>query len=145
MGAGFRFAGSTMTRVSIGASMKILNSSETKKVYAIRVGNIVEIRVSSRPIRKLVSSLTQLVEKDKYEYEQPKDPNGYPMMVIRKVKVPFVMKQVYFVGGTLIGSIKSPNFERAMGMLKVLPKDTPVELNREQSEKILAYDWEKRV
>lgn len=102
--------------------------SQDRKVYAIRVGEFVELRSAKNGITIKTSKLTRKANETDYDY-------GYQG---KKV----VLKQVFFVGGVVLGYTRLTNFARRFN--KAVPKDKLVELSPIQAASVLDPAWRKK-
>jgi hypothetical protein len=110
-----------------------------KNIYAIRFGGHIELRVGSiAPITK-VSKLTKMISVAVTRFEYL--PSG---VKIHYDKVPnkLVLKQVFFVGGKVMGYMRATDFEREF-KLKV-GKDKMVRLDAEQAKIIRSGPWRRK-
>ena len=115
-------------------------NTQPKNVYAVRTGEFVEFRASRTPLKVRVSKLTRTVmfkEGDIIGY----DSWAYPIYATKDGKRKITFKQVFFVGGTVIGYTKASKFVRLF--VRGIPKDTPVQLPDHHAANMLKPAWRR--
>lgn len=114
-----------------------LRTEQSKLVFAIKVGDHVELRTAREPLKARVSKWHKqrkykrgvFDDLGRYRYEDS----------VRTV----VLKQVFFIGGKVVGYVPLKTFELMFGPIKV-PKDKAVQLEGMNAENVLNPAWRRR-
>lgn len=113
-----------------------------KAVYAIMGTELVELRTAASPPKAIVSQLTRtlIATKKMIVFNGPEDFVGH--QVLKGEKYTKVFRQVYFMGGTVVGYMPLYKFARAFG--KYLKRDTILALNPTASTLVRSPKWRKQ-
>lgn len=118
------FTQGSINRGSVKKDLKL-------RYWAVRLGDLVELRVwSKRPV-KVTSSLTKKIVKDSWEYKCLPNGSFEQKKVQRESK--FVLKQVVYIGGKPLGVVKARDIAYD---LKV-PVDGRVEIDKKTKDSLL--------
>lgn len=127
----------------IGITMKTY-TPDSCRVYAIRVGTVIEFRVSQSPLKVKFSSLTRTIKcpKELIRYAPiAKHPFYAPVYSVGEKRL--TLKQVTYTGGKVLGCCKATAFQRLLG-LPLVKSDDCVRLPMEQAALVLSKDWRRK-
>lgn len=112
-------------------------------IYAIRVSDHVELRATREGLRAIVSKLTTFKRVKKNEWvDDPDDTWDGGYYAKKDSKIPFVLKQTFFVGGSVVGYLTIYKFTRLFK--RTVPRDKPVKMTPLESTAILSAVWRKK-
>lgn len=106
--------------------------TENLNVYAVRLGNWVELRATKGTIKRLVTSTTKITTQKKQVGHKPITPSAannwqYYEFLYEEEKVPVTIRSVTHVGGRVITTIPLKTFGSLTG--QIIRKDGAVKLN----------------
>lgn len=111
----------------------------SRRVYAIRVGDFIELRASLETPRAKTSKLTKTILL-KAGHDDPLNPW---LFIEKDRKRKFVLKQTFYVGGTVLGYVKLTTFSRLFD--KIVPKkDELIELSTTHALNVLSPRWRRK-
>lgn len=84
---------------------------KTCNYYAVRFGNVVEIRAALKPPKAIVSKLTKTVMVEESVYVPAKNGEWYGKFVLKQVPKKVILSQTFYDGGRVLGVVKLNHFQ----------------------------------
>ena len=124
--------------------MKTSTAACTRRVFAVRLGDTVELRVASKKPAALCSMLTKTYTRKIPHYDYYLGKNGHykSKVTYTPVTQTRVLKQIFYVGGVVLGICKASQFKWLFGMA-VAAGDTCKELPLRQANLVQDPVWRK--
>ena len=119
-----------------------MGNLHNRSVFAIRVGDFVELRAGFVPPVAKISKLTKTITEKRGGFIYDDQDSWVGRYVEKDVKRKIVLKQVFFVGGTVLCYTKHSTFVRLFK--KTIPKDKLIQLKPEWAMNVLKSSWRRK-